>query len=79
MNIIELEIGTESLINTALFYFEIMGLKVTRAEDSVSIIAGRTILKFRKAHHQNLIYHLTFNIPVTRSKKHFSGQEINYH
>lgn len=63
MNIIELELGTDSLVNTALFYSAVVGLKVESADESVSIIAGSSSLKFRKTHQQNPIYHIALNIP----------------
>ena len=64
MKIKELEIHTDDLKGTADFYTNVLGFKlINKAQNTISFLAGNSILTFRKSHNQNPNYHFAFNIP----------------
>jgi hypothetical protein len=64
MNILEVEILTENLVETAKFYGELLGFHSTKKDkDSISFVAGQSILTFIQSNGLNPTYHFAFNIP----------------
>ena len=64
MKLQQLQLQTNNLKNTARFYQEILGLSIIEnGSESISILAGNSILKFIENKNFNSIYHFAFNIP----------------
>ena len=64
MDILEIEIQTDDLVATEIFYSDILGLKLTnKGQNSVSFLAGQSTLTFIKSNKLNPKYHFAFNIP----------------
>src|SRR6478736_4263839 len=64
MNILEIEILTDNLVETKKFYAELLGFHATKKDkDSISFLAGHSILTFIQSHELNPTYHFAFNIP----------------
>ena len=64
MNILEIEILTDNLVETKKFYADLLGFPTTKKDkDSISFLAGQSILTFIQSHELNPTYHFAFNIP----------------
>lgn len=64
MNILEIEIQTDNLKETEIFYSTILGLKLIRKEENlISFTAGESTLTFTKSNELEPKYHFAFNIP----------------
>jgi len=64
MNILEIEIQTDDLLETEVFYSDILGLQLTgKGQNSISFLSGQSTLTFIKSNNQNPKYHFAFNIP----------------
>jgi len=64
MDIQEIEILTDDLSETETFYSGMLGLSLTRkGQNSISFLAGQSILTFTKSIKLNPKYHFAFNIP----------------
>jgi catechol 2,3-dioxygenase-like lactoylglutathione lyase family enzyme len=64
MNIQELELLTNDMEKTALFYSEVIGLPIiSQAESSIAFAAGATTLIFRRSKEEAPVYHFAFDIP----------------
>src|SRR3954453_13270704 len=64
MNILEIEILSDNLVETEMFYAELLGLPTTRKDqNSISFLAGKSILTFIQSNELNPTYHFAFNIP----------------
>jgi catechol 2,3-dioxygenase-like lactoylglutathione lyase family enzyme len=64
LDILEIQLLTDSLEQTEKFYKEILGLPLMQKEqNSISFLAGSSILTFIKSAHLNPVYHFAFNIP----------------
>ena len=76
MNILELELLTDDLIKTEVFYNEVLGLQtVSKNESYISFIAGATKLTFRPSENLNPVYHFAFDIPKNKLMEAFSKIE----
>jgi catechol-2,3-dioxygenase len=64
VEILEIEIKTDDLLGTETFYSSIFGLKlVSKSQNSISFLAGKSTLTFVKSNKLNPKYHFAFNIP----------------
>ncbi|MFE3869312.1 VOC family protein [Flavobacterium sp. LS2P90] len=64
MNILEIELLTDSLNETELFYNNVIGLQtVSKNNSSISFAAGSTKLTFRLSKNLKPVYHFAFDIP----------------
>ncbi|GAB2825149.1 VOC family protein [Ferruginibacter profundus] len=64
MDILEIEIQTDDLNATELFYTGILGMKlVNKTSDTISLSAGQSTLTFIQSNHLHPTYHFAFNIP----------------
>ena len=76
MNIHELELLTDSITETELFYNNIVGLKtVSKNNSSVSFAAGATQLTFRSSENINPVYHFAFDMPNNKLLEAFAWIE----
>ena len=76
MNILELELLTDSITETELFYNNIVGLKtVSKNNSSVSFAAGATQLTFRSSENINPVYHFAFDMPNNKLLEAFAWIE----
>lgn len=72
MKIKEIEIHTNDLITTELFYTEVLGLKInSKDSNKISFATGETILNFVKSDVEKPVYHLAFNIPANQLESAF--------
>jgi catechol 2,3-dioxygenase-like lactoylglutathione lyase family enzyme len=63
LQIREIEICTANLLQTEVFYTEVLGLDVkARSENKISFTAGRSVLTFIASATEQ-VYHFAFNIP----------------
>ena len=68
MNILEVEILTDNLVETEKFYSELLGFyKTKKDKDSISFVAGQSMLTFIQSNELNPTYHFAFNIPNNNS------------
>jgi hypothetical protein len=64
MNILELELLTDTINETELFYNNVIGLQtVSKNNSSISFEAGSTKLTFRISKNIKPVYHFAFDIP----------------
>ena len=64
MEIVEIELLTNNIEETAFFYAETLGLQMIKKEqDFVSFQSGKSILTFIKSNNLKPKYHFAFNIP----------------
>ena len=78
MKIIELDLLTDDVNNTAIFYNEIMGLKIISSNKyGISFAAGSTKLTFRPSENVKPVYHFAFDIPNNKLQDAFAGMEKN--
>jgi catechol 2,3-dioxygenase-like lactoylglutathione lyase family enzyme len=64
MDILEIEIQTDDLLETESFYSNILELKLaSKGQNSISFLAGQSILTFIKSNKLKPNYHFAFNIP----------------
>jgi catechol-2,3-dioxygenase len=79
MNILELELLTDSITETELFYADVIGLKtISKSNLSISFAAGSTKLTFRSSDHLKPVYHFAFDIPNNKLLEAFAwiGKKI---
>ncbi len=76
MNILELELLTDSITETELFYTKVIGLKtISKTNSSVSFAAGSTKLTFRSSENLKPVYHFAFDIPNNKLLEAFAWIE----
>ena len=76
MNILELELLTDSITETELFYTGVIGLKtISKTNSSVSFAAGSTKLTFRSSENLKPVYHFAFDIPNNKLLEAFAWIE----
>jgi catechol-2,3-dioxygenase len=76
MNILELELLTDSITETELFYTDVIGLKtISKTNSSVSFAAGYTKLTFRSSENLKPVYHFAFDIPNNKLLEAFAWIE----
>ncbi len=64
MNILEIEILTGNLEETEYFYVKVLGFRAKdKSSNSLSLIAGSSILTFIQSDEPEPTYHFAFNIP----------------
>jgi catechol 2,3-dioxygenase-like lactoylglutathione lyase family enzyme len=64
MNILELELLSDNINETELFYNDVIGLKtISKNNSSISFAAGSTKLTFRTSVNKEPVYHFAFDIP----------------
>jgi catechol 2,3-dioxygenase-like lactoylglutathione lyase family enzyme len=64
MNILDLELLTDDIEGTEVFYTHNLGLNiVSKGKDYISFSAGQTTLMFIKSENVKPVYHFAFNIP----------------
>ena len=64
MNILEVKILTDNLVETEKFYAELLGFHTTKKDsNTISFLAGQSILTFIQSNELNPTYHFAFNIP----------------
>ena len=67
MEIKEIEIQTDDLKRTENFYSNVLGFKLIKKEhNTISFLAGNSILTFIKSTNLNPNYHFAFNIPKNK-------------
>ena len=67
MNILEIEIQTDDLVETEIFYSDILGLQMaSKGQDSISFLTGQSTLTFIESVKLNPKYHFAFNIPYNK-------------
>src|SRR4030095_2378474 len=67
MEIKHVELLSRNLAETEKFYIGILGLKIHgKTENTISFIAGSSILTFRNTEKLKPIYHFAFNIPKNK-------------
>ena len=73
MNILELELLTDDLNKTEVFYNDVLGLQtISKSEVHISFKTGATKLTFRTAENLNPVYHFAFDIPKNKLMEAFS-------
>jgi catechol 2,3-dioxygenase-like lactoylglutathione lyase family enzyme len=73
MNILEIELLTDALDETELFYNNIIGLKtISKSNSSISFAAGVTQLTFRPSENLSPVYHFAFDIPNNKLTEAFA-------
>jgi catechol 2,3-dioxygenase-like lactoylglutathione lyase family enzyme len=76
MNILELELLTDTLDETESFYNDVIGLEtIAKTNSSVSFTAGSTKLTFRSSENLKPVYHFAFDIPNNKLQEAFSWIE----
>ena len=76
MNILELELLTDSITETELFYNDVIGLEtISKTNSSVSFTAGSTKLTFRSSENLKPVYHFAFDIPNNKLLEAFAWIE----
>jgi catechol 2,3-dioxygenase-like lactoylglutathione lyase family enzyme len=76
MNILELELLTDTLDETESFYNDVIGLEtISKTNSSVSFTAGSTKLTFRSSENLKPVYHFAFDIPNNKLQEAFSWIE----
>lgn len=64
MNILEIQILSDDLAQTAAFYHQILGFPLLeKNENSVTFLVGSSKMIFLKSTHKKPLYHLAFTIP----------------
>jgi catechol 2,3-dioxygenase-like lactoylglutathione lyase family enzyme len=76
MNILEIELLTDALDQTELFYNNVIGLKtISKSNSSISFAAGSTQLTFRSSENLTPVYHFAFDIPNNKLTEAFAWIE----
>lgn len=76
MNILELELLTDDINGTAVFYNEILGLRtVSKSKSSISFAAGSTEITFWSSENVKPVYHFAFDIPNNKLLEAFAWIE----
>ncbi|TDE54420.1 VOC family protein [Flavobacterium sp. GT3P67] len=76
MNIFELELLTDTLDETELFYNNVIGLKtISKNKSTISFAAGSTKLTFRSSNNLKPVYHFAFDIPNNKLLEAFAWIE----
>lgn len=76
MNILEIELLTDVLNETELFYKDVIGLKtISKNNSSISFAAGATKLTFRSSENLKPVYHFAFDIPNNKLLEAFAWIE----
>lgn len=64
MEIIEIELQTDNITDTEIFYRDIFGLNlINKSQNEITFLAGHSTLTFKKTSNLNPKYHFAFNIP----------------
>ena len=78
MNILAIELLTDDINKTEVFYNEILGLKtISKNKSSVSFATVSTKLTFRSSVNVNPVYHFAFDIPNNKLMEAFAWIEKN--
>jgi catechol-2,3-dioxygenase len=76
MKILELELLSDDIRKTEVFYNKVLGLPtVSRNDSSVSFAAGRTKLTFRSSKNAKPVYHFALDIPNNKLLEAFAWIE----
>ncbi|MFV5684539.1 VOC family protein [Flavobacterium sp. GB2R13] len=76
MNILELDLLTDTLVETELFYNNVIGLKtISKNNSSISFEAGSTKLTFKLSENLKPVYHFAFDIPNNKLQEAFAWIE----
>jgi catechol 2,3-dioxygenase-like lactoylglutathione lyase family enzyme len=76
MNILELELLTDAIDETELFYSDVIGLEIVSKNNSgISFRAGTTKLTFRPSKNLKPVYHFAFDIPHNKLLEAFAWIE----
>ncbi|TRX31146.1 glyoxalase [Flavobacterium sp. ZT3R18] len=76
MNILELELLSDDILKTELFYNEVLGLEtIYKDHSSISFNAGVTKLTFRSSINVKPVYHFAFDIPNNKLLEAFAWIE----
>ena len=76
MNILELELLTDNINETELFYNNVIGLKtISKNNSSISFATARTKLTFKASKNLKPVYHFAFDIPNNKLNEAFAWIE----
>ena len=76
MEILEIELLTDTLDETESFYNDVIGLKtISKTNSSISFTAGATKLTFRSSENLKPVYHFAFDIPNNKLLEAFAWIE----
>jgi catechol 2,3-dioxygenase-like lactoylglutathione lyase family enzyme len=76
MKILELELLSDDILKTEVFYNEVLGLKTISKEDSgISFNTGSTKLTFRPSINVKPVYHFAFDVPNNKLLEAFDWIE----
>jgi catechol 2,3-dioxygenase-like lactoylglutathione lyase family enzyme len=76
MKILEVELLSDDILKTEVFYNEVLGLKTISKEDSgISFHAGSTKLTFRPSISVKPVYHFAFDVPNNKLIEAFDSIE----
>jgi catechol 2,3-dioxygenase-like lactoylglutathione lyase family enzyme len=76
MNILELELLSDDILKTEVFYNEVLGLEtIHKDSSSVSFNAGSTKLTFRSSINVKPVYHFAFDVPNNKLLEAFAWIE----
>lgn len=76
MNILELELLTDSIAETETFYNDVIGLEtISKNNSSISFAAGATKLTFRSSENLKPVYHFAFDVPNNKLLEAFTWIE----
>lgn len=78
MRILELELLSDDIRQTGVFYNQVLGLKTLYSDDShISFKAGSTKLTFRSSQNVKPVYHFAFDVPNNKLLEAFAYIEKN--
>jgi catechol 2,3-dioxygenase-like lactoylglutathione lyase family enzyme len=76
MNILELELLSDDILKTEVFYNEVLGLEtIYKDSSSISFNAGSTKLTFRPSINVKPVYHFAFDVPNNKLLEAFDWIE----
>jgi len=76
MKILELELLSDDILKTEVFYNEVLGLETMyKGDSSVSFNAGATKLTFRSSKNVKPVYHFAFDVPNNKLLEAFDWIE----